>query len=675
MDSSKLAPVAETDPEKERVRRAEALARISYTGSLPLSELTLDPADMLLSPSSKLKKVMTKVKERGLSVEEIFKCFGAEKGQISAENFGAGIRRFGKKLFQLSKDELEVLVRKFDKDGDGFVSLEEFREFCYQIPHVAWKAERLRFEKRQQEVEWREALSDELSKRALKAMDQKNYQQAKALFTEAIDMLTTGQDKSTGGNGGGHASPNGFSSRLSPTGLAPGSGSDSPSGVVTVGSADTESHLSTHSSPAEGSAAESLQRDSVQMAAPFGSNSGASLAGDALGGGEGHSNKGDGMLSSYYANRAGCHTALEAYVEALSDAEHAIQLDKLSSKGYYRKGQACSWLGMQAQAAHAYEAAFRLEPHNRFFKTLSQQAALGQNGVLHFTSPAKKSSMNRSIHVDCTKDVGLSAADQGAQPATPNMHRRLWKQQHPEVAPDTVLYEGSKFFWRTKDKVDLVISGRFRDQAGGSKPWIVLTAFNVTHDKECDPLFIDATKIELAQAEFQDSLKAAKQEYRIRNRTQGGALSAAQETEIEEAVRHSMLANYLLLRVHSVPPTGGSAPKLKINKLSSDKFDGVLTMEPPGGASVQSIEPKSESMEAIQSKFQALHNDFKAQVSELGKHTGDAKKLAAQAMLAAFQRMHQRKHSYHPVVIKLLRGIHQREVMQVRQLLETTKFA
>ena len=34
---------------------------------------------------------------------------------------------------------MQELINDFDTDGSGTISVFEFRDFCYRIPHLAWK--------------------------------------------------------------------------------------------------------------------------------------------------------------------------------------------------------------------------------------------------------------------------------------------------------------------------------------------------------------------------------------------------------------------------------------------------------------------------------------------------------------------------------------------------------
>ena len=61
--------------------------------------------------------------------------------------FKEGLQRLGSKLFDLTDQELDEIIAKFDVDGDGTISIAEFKVYCYyQIPSVSWKAERKRVE-------------------------------------------------------------------------------------------------------------------------------------------------------------------------------------------------------------------------------------------------------------------------------------------------------------------------------------------------------------------------------------------------------------------------------------------------------------------------------------------------------------------------------------------------
>jgi len=105
------------------------------------------------TPLERLETVMTKAKESGLSADKIFSFFkGGEKlnrsVRLTKEEFLSGLEKLGDNVFVLTSKELDELVEKFDTDGDGMISLDEFRTYClFQIPSLAWRAERQRMEK------------------------------------------------------------------------------------------------------------------------------------------------------------------------------------------------------------------------------------------------------------------------------------------------------------------------------------------------------------------------------------------------------------------------------------------------------------------------------------------------------------------------------------------------
>merc|ERR1712072_1003691 len=70
-------------------------------------------------------------------------------GDITPEDFGAAMHKLG---WKCTDEQLKTLLDDFDEDGNGTISIEEFQAYCYQIPNIAWKAERLRWQ-REQEAE------------------------------------------------------------------------------------------------------------------------------------------------------------------------------------------------------------------------------------------------------------------------------------------------------------------------------------------------------------------------------------------------------------------------------------------------------------------------------------------------------------------------------------------
>lgn len=93
---------------------------------------------------------MSQAKEKGLKVEKIFKYFQKEGASadddITPDDFESAMKTLG---WSITPSELAVLIDHFDEDKNGTVSMEEFMHYCYNIPHLAWKAERIRYEREQ----------------------------------------------------------------------------------------------------------------------------------------------------------------------------------------------------------------------------------------------------------------------------------------------------------------------------------------------------------------------------------------------------------------------------------------------------------------------------------------------------------------------------------------------
>lgn len=547
------------------------------------------------------------------------------------------MRRLGRKLFDIADDELEELITKFDKDGDGDISLLEFREFCMEIPHVAWKAEKLRFERQQQEKvptqvvpcslcspcssswrygvhatstwhprrlstattrmcacfhvrvrvycgvgqDWREALSGELMQRATKAMEAKNYSEASRLLTEGIAMVEEGDHD--------------------------------------VAKLDNKTRV---------------------------------------------------VLCNMFSNRSGCRCGLGDYDLAMEDADKAIKMDPTSANGYFRKGQACNKMNMHDEAAKCYELAFEKDPSNRFFQTLSSQVLTDYRSLnLGVQTPCTNpqavkqhcvvvsACTSSCVHVCLCFQVknNLSCPPEGASTIlsptaaslsrgraiktrfsasgappppsdvgvnTPNMRRRFWKDQGL-TQPEKPIYSGTKYFWRTKHKVDVQM---YEFIGPSDMKYIVVSSYNTTLDCECEPIFIDAKKITIDEKASAAQLEAARQEYRIRNNPPEGIIPLANDLQLRDGVQRSMASNFILLRLQSAATTPGgerdtsaTAPaSLKVIKLAVDAYEGSLQVDAPAGVKAPAAAvPERVSMVEIQEKFDDVQSQVQDAVGEL----------------------------------------------------------
>mmetsp|Transcript_22202 Transcript_22202/g.79144 ORF Transcript_22202/g.79144 Transcript_22202/m.79144 type:complete len:307 (-) Transcript_22202:32-952(-) len=102
--------------------------------------------DACCTPLAKMIAVLTSAKEKAMTADQIFKYFDTDgNGKITAIEFKAAFESLDKARFNMTDEEITALVQTFDNDGDGYVSMEEFKDFCYnKIPGVAWRAEKLR---------------------------------------------------------------------------------------------------------------------------------------------------------------------------------------------------------------------------------------------------------------------------------------------------------------------------------------------------------------------------------------------------------------------------------------------------------------------------------------------------------------------------------------------------
>ena len=77
---------------------------------------------------------------------------------------------------------------------------------------------------------------------------------------------------------------------------------------------------------------------------------------------------------------------------------------------------------------------------------------------------------------------------------TPNFKRRTWKAQEL-VQPEALIYEGTKFFWRTKDRLDIYMHDYEPSRLTQGTPGfaqdlracIIVSAYNTTLDAGASP--------------------------------------------------------------------------------------------------------------------------------------------------------------------------------------------
>jgi Ca2+-binding protein (EF-Hand superfamily) len=99
----------------------------------------------------RLNNILTKAKESGMTADEIFSFFNGgnpNTTKITKDSFLASLEKLGGSFMAMTEEELANIVKKFDMNDDGKISIAEFKNYCYfQIPSIAWKAERTRLEK------------------------------------------------------------------------------------------------------------------------------------------------------------------------------------------------------------------------------------------------------------------------------------------------------------------------------------------------------------------------------------------------------------------------------------------------------------------------------------------------------------------------------------------------
>ncbi len=140
---------------ERRLKSVDMMRKSAKTDQIRnILEETLDECmkqtGMIQNTEERIQAVMTKAKEQGMSTDEIFSFFNGgnpNTTKITKATFLTAINKLGNSVQDITEEELDVLVDKFDKNGDGQICIDEFKNYCYyQITSVAWKAERSRLE-------------------------------------------------------------------------------------------------------------------------------------------------------------------------------------------------------------------------------------------------------------------------------------------------------------------------------------------------------------------------------------------------------------------------------------------------------------------------------------------------------------------------------------------------
>eukprot|EP00245_Coleochaete_scutata_P007860 TRINITY_DN23649_c0_g1_i1.p1 TRINITY_DN23649_c0_g1~~TRINITY_DN23649_c0_g1_i1.p1 ORF type:complete len:372 (+),score=95.77 TRINITY_DN23649_c0_g1_i1:151-1266(+) len=154
-----------------------------------------------------------------------------------------------------------------------------------------------------------------------------------------------------------------------------------------------------------------------------------------------------------YVSRAAAHIHLEAFTEAVADANKAIELDPSLPKAYLRKGIACFSLEEFETAQAAFETGARLEPSNSSFRSwinkcqakILAESGGAPNGVSHngHATPALPPQNGDEDHTAMEVQSSAPAAEVPASvPAPPRFRHEYY--QSPSHVVVTIFAKGIK---------------------------------------------------------------------------------------------------------------------------------------------------------------------------------------------------------------------------------------
>jgi len=191
-----------------------------------------------------------------------------------------------------------------------------------------------------------------------------------------------------------------------------------------------------------------------------------------------------------------------------------------------------------------------------------------------------------------------------------------------------VIYEGTKLFWRTHEKIDIVM------HEYSALHCIVMCSYNATTDEAHPNMIINKTMIEdtIEDEAVQEQLSAQRQEYCLRKQIVGRKLTDDEEAEVAESVRRGILSNYILLRLQQRenPATGAAeaATELFLKKLHLDTYEeGSLIIENPGIATMPLPPEKKEKVNVAE--FRKMNAEIRRSSQELGRLSMSAKRMSS----------------------------------------------
>jgi len=156
-DANFVDPAKVEQMKNDRRRKSMNVMRKSAqsTQIRQMLENTLDDCNSAVhtkgTAEERLKSVLTKAKETGMTADEIFSFFNGgnpNTTHITKESFLGSIEKLGGNFLVVTDEDLNEIISKIDKNNDGSLTLAEFKNYCYyDIQSIAWKAERTRLEK------------------------------------------------------------------------------------------------------------------------------------------------------------------------------------------------------------------------------------------------------------------------------------------------------------------------------------------------------------------------------------------------------------------------------------------------------------------------------------------------------------------------------------------------